>query len=136
MGTSGGIHALIVLSLIVLGFCISPDSAKAEEPPEDVIQELIRSDARIASTVSWRAPYLGICKAQANNKSGQLPAQGSTGALANETFLAAFSSYCKLYDLLAQGDFEVRKVGCLKSQNSLGYNCDFIIQPNASEGEQ
>jgi hypothetical protein len=37
---------------------------------------------------------------------------------------------------LARGDFEVQKVGCVTSQALLGYNCDFIIQPKALEGEE
>jgi hypothetical protein len=73
---------------------------------------------------------------QETNASGQLPAQGSTGAQAGRSFFAAYSSICKLYELLGRGDFEVRKAGCMKSQNNLGYNCDFIIQPKTSEGEQ
>jgi hypothetical protein len=136
MSTNGGTRASILLSLIILGFYISLDSAKAEEPGEDVIQELIHSDARAASAVNSRAPYLPLCEKLDNNESGQLPAQGSTGAQARRGFITAFSSHCKLYELLARGDFEVRKVGCVKSENSLGYNCDFIIQPKAPEGEE
>ncbi len=158
MRTGRRISTLIILPLMILGVYILPISARADEPGEEVIQELIRSDARAASTVQARAPYLAMCKMQENSKSGQLPAQGSSGASAKEkpgapndfsggtivaprestvwSIVAGFSSYCKLYELLGRGDIEVRKVGCVKSQALLGYNCDFIIQPKASEGEE
>jgi hypothetical protein len=116
MSTSGGIHASIILLLITMGFYISPDSATAEEPAEDVIQELIRSDARAASAANLRAPLLGICKVQESNESGQLPAPDVNGSLSGGTvvaprgdysglsLVAGLSSYCKLYDLLARGE--------------------------------
>jgi len=158
MGTGRRISTLIILPLIILGIHILSKSAKADEPGEAVIRELIRSDARAASAAQARAPYLGMCKMQENNRSGQLPAQGSSGASTKEkpgapndfsggtivaprdstvwSIVAGFSPYCKLYELLGRGDLEVQKVGCVKSQASLGYNCDFIIQPKASEGEE
>jgi hypothetical protein len=71
-------------------------------------------------------------------QSDQTAAQNGPGNSTKDTIwsLPAFSSYCKLYDLLGRGDFEVQKVGCVKSQNSLGYNCDFIMQPKTIEGEE
>jgi hypothetical protein len=109
----------------IISFCFLSQVANAEEPTESDIQELIRGDAQFLSSGSWASPYRALCKTRDGKQIEQSQSQQTNWVV----------SLCKLYELLARGEFQVRTAGCVKALNDLGYNCDFTIQSKSAEGE-
>jgi hypothetical protein len=119
-----------VFVFFTLGF---GSAAFAEEPGENEIQDLMQKEAQ---SVALRFPVSTVCflsEGALIAKKPDTPGGNIQGPA--ERMFDQFGRYCKVFQLLAKGDLEVRKAGCTLGPSN-GVSCDFLIQLKAGDEEQ
>ncbi len=122
--------AFAILLLLTGILSTQPATAQTEEPSEADLTQAFQGDFQaMVPNLKLFSSFVPCQKLSAANESNSPQDQK------HDRLFGAVFRICALSATLEKVKFSIKKIGCVKAREELGYNCDYILELNEEAEE-